>query len=113
MIPEKHNLNAKCNPIVLTKYKNKEKKVYIIFNNLIMISKINIINYYKFGEIGVKDMKIFIDDNIIFEGTLNKNINNIYFSNPFEEESLNYEQKNIERYSEQILENGTKILSLL
>ena len=113
LIPEKHNLNAKCNPIVLTKYKNKEKKVYIIFNNLIMISKINIINYYKFGEIGVKDMKIFIDDNIIFEGTLNKNINNIYFSNPFEEESLNYEQKNIERYSEQILENGTKILSLL
>ena len=115
LLPEKQNVKGKINPIVLTKYKYEENKIYIIFNNLVMLSKINIYNYYKYDAIAVKDMKILLDDNIIFEGELNKKINNIYFFNNDKDNIGNNKIKidEKERYSEKVLENGTKILSLI
>ena len=115
LLPEKQKINGKLNPIVLKKYKNEDNKIYIIFNNLIMLSKIKIYNYFKYDEIAVKDIKIFIDDNIIFEGELNKKINEIYFYNNDKNNTRNNAiiTNENERYSEKILENGTKILSLI
>ena len=118
LLPENRRLDLKLKPMVLTNYKNKENRIYIIFNNLIMISKINIINYYKYDEIAVKDIKILIDDNVIFEGELNKNLNEIFFStmkkNEFNKENKEQILKSNkkERYAEKIFENGTKVLSL-
>ena len=112
-------INPKNKPIFITKFKNEIKRIYIIFNNLIMLSKISIINYYKYEEIAVKDMKIFIDENLIFEGQLNKKLNEIFFSKIERNElkSKNKEQilsvNNNSSFKEQILENGTKILSLI
>ena len=115
LLPEKQKINGKLNPIVLKKYKNEDNKIYLIFNNLIMLSKIKIYNYFKYDEIAVKDIKIFIDDNIIFEGELNKKINEIYFYNNDKNNTRNNAiiTTENERYSEKILENGTKILSLI
>ena len=67
LLPDNRNINGKIKPLILTRYKKSENKLYIIFDNLIMISKINIFNYDKYDEIAVKDIKIFIDDNLIFE----------------------------------------------
>ena len=88
---------------------------YIIFNNLIMLSKIKIINYYKYDEITFKDIIIFINDNIIFEGELNKKINVFYFYNNDKNNTSNNAiiVNKKERYSEKVLENGTKKLSII
>ena len=113
LLPENRNINHKIKPLILTRYKDSENKLYIIFDNLIMISKINIFNYDKYDEIAVKDIKIFIDDNLIFEGELIHNKKNqIFFSNS---EELIPEKNDIirKRYSEKILKNGTKIISLV
>ena len=119
LLPENYVINPKNKPIFITKFKNEIKRIYIIFNNLIMLSKISIINYYKYEEIAVKDMKIFIDENLIFEGQLNKKLNEIFFSKIERNElkSKNKEQilsvNNNSSFKEQILENGAKILSFI
>ena len=119
LFPEKLTINPEINPMILTKYKCEDyvNRIYIIFRNLIMISRINITNYCKYDEISVKCIKIFIDDNLIFEGQLNKNVNDIFFSN---KEMENFYSKkdnsnNIvpDSYLEKELENGTKILSII
>ena len=113
LLPDNRNINNKIKPLILTRYKNNENKIYIIFDNLIMLSKIKIFNYDKYDKFAVKDIKIFIDDNLIFEGEINPNKKNqIFFSNSDE---LISEKNDIirERYSEKILKNGTKILSLV
>ena len=119
LLPENYVINPKNKPIFITKFKNEIKRIYIIFNNLIMLSKISIINYYKYEEIAIKDMKIFIDENVIFEGQLNKKLNEIFFSQIERNElkSKNKEQilsvNNNSSFKEKILENGTKILSFI
>ena len=127
LFPEKLKINPKINPIILTKYKNINcykngdyaNRIYFIFNNLIMLSRINITNYRKYDEISVKCIKIFFDDNIIFEGQLNKNVNEIFFSNKEMEtfyskrDTIDSHKIKIERYSEKEFENGTKILSII
>ena len=123
-MPENRVLSPTIQPLILTKYininkyknKKKENRIYIIFNNLIMISKIHIINYYKYDEIAVKDIKIFIDNILIFEGKLNKKENDIIFSNKLiksqnsKDEEIHIEK---ERYCEKEFDNGTKVLSLI
>jgi hypothetical protein len=127
LFPDKLTINPKINPIILTKYKNINcsknedyvNRIYIIFNNFVMISKIYIKNYCKYDEISVKCIKIFIDDNLIFEGQLNKNDNEIFFSNKemedFYSKKDKIESNNIiaDRYLEKEFENGTKILSII
>ena len=114
LLPENRIINGKINPMILTKNKNNENRIYIIFKNLIMLSKINIINYNKYDEIAVKNIKILIDDNLIFEGELNnKKINQIFFSNINDELISDNNDIIKERYSEKTLEDGTKILSLV
>lgn len=128
LLPEKQNINPKIKPIILTKYKNINNykninggnKIYIIFNDLIILSKIRIINYYKYDEIAVKDIKIFIDDNILFEGQLNKKTNEIFFSNKEMNNYLKNNEINLikneiepERFFEKEFENGTKTLTLI
>ena len=119
LLPENLIISPKMNPIIITKYKNEEKRLYLIFNNLIMLSKICIINYYKYEQIAVKDIKIFIDDNLIFEGKLNTKLNEIFFSS-IEQNEINIKKKEINldinnnnNIQEKVLENGTKVLSLI
>ena len=122
-MPENRVLSPTVQPLILTKYininnyknKKRENRIYIIFNNLIMLSKIHIINYYKYDEIAVKDIKIFIDNILIFEGKLKKE-NDIIFSNKLiknqnsKNEEIHIEE---ERYCEKEFDNGTKVLSLI
>ena len=121
LFPNKLTINPKINPIILTKYKNINcsknadyvNRIYIIFNNLIMISRIYIKNYCKYDEISVKCIKIFIDDNLIFEGQLNKNDNEIFFSNYSKKDKIESNKIIADRYLEKEFENGTKILSII
>ena len=126
LVPENHNINPKISPMFLAKYnyfnssKNKEgeNRIYVIFYNYIILSKIHIVNYYKYDEIAAKDIKILIDDKIIFEGELNKKDNDIYFSNSFDIEDnnnindVNYIEDD-KRYKELIYNDGTKVLTLV
>ena len=145
-MPEGTEIKTKSKPLILSKLYNYndvnndlgENRVYFIFNHCIGISKIIINNYEKYSEIAAKHIKIFIDDNIIFEGNLkNEDINNIYFCDKkiFNKEkkkmidkksNLSHEfdiklnefkknisnQINLERYIEYERKNGTKILKL-
>ena len=88
LMPEGTQVKTKKKPLILSKLYNfnevnnklGENRIYFIFNHCIAISKIKIINYEKYLEIATKHIKIFLDDNIIFEGDLkNIEINNIYF----------------------------------
>ena len=145
-MPEGSQIKAKSKPLILSKLYNfndvnndlGENRVYFIFNQCIGISKISINKYEKYSEIAAKHIKIFLDDNIIFEGNLkNEDINNIYFCDKkyFNKEKkkmidkknnlshefdikMNEFNKNInnqiisERYIEYEQKNGTKILKL-
>ena len=112
LFPDKLTINPKINPIILTKYKNINNSKNEDYVN-------NIKNYCKYDEISVKCIKIFIDDNLIFEGQLNKNDNEIFFSNKemedFYSKKDKIESNNIiaDRYLEKEFENGTKILSII
>ena len=148
VMPEGTQIKYKKKPLILSKLYNfndannklGENRIYFIFNQCIAISKIKIINYEKNLEIAAKHIKIFLDDNIIFEGDLkNIELNNIYFcdkkyfsnktvkkeifdktnnlSNEFNiklNEIKNDINKNIisERYIEYGGKNGAKILKL-
>ena len=148
VMPEGTQIKYKKKPLILSKLynfndannKSGENRIYFIFNQCIAISKIKIINYEKYLEIAAKHIKIFLDDNIIFEGDLkNIELNNIYFcdkkyfsnktvkkeifdktnnlSNEFDiklNEIKNDINKNIisERYIEYGGKNGSKILKL-
>lgn len=50
----------------------KENSIFFFFKIPISISYISIKNYRKKKECGVKDIKIYSDDNIIFEGIINQ-----------------------------------------
>ena len=89
ILPEAQRINPNNRPIILSKLQfikdlNNdlgEKRIYFIFNECIALSRICIHNYNKNLDISAKDIKILLDDNIIFEGKLKKiGINNIYFS---------------------------------
>ena len=148
IMPEGNQIKSKKKPLILSKLYNYngasnklgENRIYFIFNQCIAISKIQIINYEKYLDIAAKHIKIFLDDNIIFEGDLkNIEINNIYFcdkkyfSNKTEKKRIldrtnnlsnkleiklneikNDINKNIisERYIEYEGKNGAKILKL-
>ena len=109
---------AKYNYFNSSKNKEGENRIYVIFYNYIILSKIHIVNYYKYDEIAAKDIKILIDDKIIFEGELNKKDNDIYFSNSFDIEDnnnindVNYIEDD-KRYKELIYNDGTKVLTLV
>ena len=51
----------------------KENSMYFFFKIPVAISYIKIKNFSENEECGVKDAKIYMDDKIIFEGTLNRN----------------------------------------
>ena len=98
LMPESQRINPNIRPMILCKLHNindvendlGENRIYFIFNECITLSKICIHNYNKYLDIAAKDIKIFLDDNIIFEGELNNvTINTIYFS-----ENNNYNNKN-------------------
>ena len=127
LLPDNHIINPKISPMFLAKYnyfnnsKNKGglNRIYIIFYNYIILSKIQITNYFKYDEIATKDIKIFIDDKIIFEGELNKKNNDIYFSNNFDIKDNNININNVnysgegKRYKELKYRDGTKVLTLV
>ena len=98
LMPESQRINPNIRPMILCKLHNVndiennlgENRIYFIFNECISLSKICIHNYNKYLDIAAKDIKIFLDDYIIFEGQLNNiTINTIYFS-----ENNNYNNKN-------------------
>ena len=92
ILPGNKKFNLSKEPMIFCDYLNfndviskgnsgEINRIYIIFNYCVIISKIKIKHYEKNKEISVKDIKIFMDDNVIFEGELKINeINNIYFS---------------------------------
>ena len=88
MMPGAKKINPNNRPIFLSKFHNfnhannelGENRIYFIFSECITLSRICVHNYNKSLDIAVKDIKILLDDNIIFEGELkNKENNNIYF----------------------------------
>jgi hypothetical protein len=88
-LPDLQKINLNNRPLVLSKYhffndaNNKlgENRIYFIFNECIVLSRICINNYDKYLDIAVKDIKILLDDSVIFEGVLkNMGVNNIYFN---------------------------------
>ena len=98
LLPDSQKINPDSRPMILSKLhyfndiNNKlgENRIYFIFNDCITLSKVCIHNYNKYLDIATKEIKIFLDDKIIFEGELkNIEINNIYFS-----EKTKYNEKN-------------------
>ena len=98
LMPESQRINPNIRPMILCRLHNindiendlGENRIYFIFNECITLSKICIHNYNKYLDIAARDIKIFLDDNIIFEGELNNvTINTIYFC-----ENNNYNNKN-------------------
>jgi hypothetical protein len=90
LLPGQYIVQPKEIPIFLINYKrlnhiynlNGENRLYFIFNECTTIRKITIINYNKFLNMAVKDIKILLDGKVIFEGELkNSEPNHIYFYN--------------------------------
>jgi hypothetical protein len=90
LLPGQNIVQPKEIPLFLINYKrlnhiynvNGENRLYFIFNECITIRKITIINYNKFLNMAVKDIKILLDGKVIFEGELkNSEPNHIYFYN--------------------------------
>ena len=88
ILPEALRVNPTTRPLIFSKFhffndlNNDlgENRIYFIFNECIILSRICIHNYNKNLDIATKDIKILLDDNIIFEGELkNIDINNIFF----------------------------------
>ena len=81
LFPEKALLsNAKAAPLLLSPFQNLKKiyvkpkkgnRMIIIFESFAMISEIKIMNYTKIPKAGAKEIKIFLDGNIIYEGECN------------------------------------------
>ena len=89
LLPFQREIKPDEIPIFLINYKrhnhiynmNGDTRLYFIFNEYITISKIAFINYNKFYDMAVKDIKILLDGKVLFEGELkNYEINYIYFS---------------------------------
>ena len=148
ILPEAKRINPYNRPLILSKlnkFKNinnnfGEKRIVFIFNECVALSKISINNYNKNIDISAKEIKILLDENIIFEGVLKKlEINNIYFfdkkkwnekhcfiktNNIYDNKIPSKEKKfksmynkykfkfREERYIEYEGKNGTKILQL-
>ena len=109
-LPDLQKINLNNRPLVLSKYhffndaNNKlgENRIYFIFNECIVLSRICINNYDKYLDIAVKDIKILLDDSVIFEGVLkNMGVNNIYFN---DKKSWN---KNNDKNVKNVLNNNT------
>ena len=90
LLPGQNIVQPKEIPLFLINYKrlnhiynvNGENRLYFIFNECTTIRKITIINYNKFLNMAVKDIKILLDEKVIFEGELkNSKPNHIYFYN--------------------------------
>lgn len=141
LLPGQNALQPREIPLFLINYKklnhiynvNGENRLYFIFNECTTISKITIINYSKFLNMAVKDIKILLDEKVIFEGelknsepnhiyfykvrnNLSKSINNLHKRNKFFpnlENNIdnNIKKSNNSRYNEYIQQN-LKILSL-
>ena len=112
-LPDLQKINLNKRPMVLSKYhffndsNNEfgENRIYFIFNECIVLSRICINNYNKYLDIAVKDVKILLDDNVIFEGVLkNTGLNNIFFN-----DKKNW-NKNIDKKSKNISSNNTTAL---
>ena len=58
---------------------NKNNRMYFIFDDPVGISLINIENFNK-ENFSLKEIKILLDDNIIYEGKLKKGMNSIIFT---------------------------------
>ena len=112
-LPDLQKINLINRPMILSKYhyfndsNNElgENRIYFIFNECIILSRICINNYNKYLDIAAKDIKILLDDKIIFEGALkNMGINNIYFN---EKKNL----KGIDKNFKKVLSNNSSTLS--
>ena len=103
-------------PLVLSKYYNENSvlgngeivRVYFIFNEPICLHHISIFNHSINKEMSVKELKILLDDRIIFEGTLSSNEENII---NFNENSPEFNKRRIDKEKE-IYKNGVHILKL-
>jgi len=136
LLPGQNVIQPKEVPLFLINYKrlnhiynvNGENRLYYIFNECTTIRKITIINYSKFLDMAVKDIKILLDGKVIFEGELkNSEPNHIYFyndkynlsksihnlnkRNQINDIDNNIKKSNNSRYNEYIQPN-LKILSL-
>lgn len=142
LLPGQNVVQPKEIPLFLINYKrmnhiyntNGENRLYFIFNECTTLSKITIINYNKFLNMAVKDIKILLDEKVIFEGELKnsepnhiyfykdknnllKSINNLHKKNQIysklnnDDEGNNIKKSNNSRYNEYIQPN-LKILSL-
>ena len=81
-LPDKTNLKSESTPFYISNYVNRNKRdfselkggnrIIIISDSLLILFKVIIGNYTKHTDIGVKETKIFIDGNVIFEGKIPK-----------------------------------------
>jgi hypothetical protein len=75
------NINVLNNELKNVYDCNKNNRIYFIFNDPIGISLINIENFNNNKEnFSLKDIKILLDDNIIYEAKLKKGMNSIIFT---------------------------------
>ena len=105
--PDKTILNPQSNPVLFTRYSNINSvnenrglnRIIFIFDNFFILNKIIIKNYSKYYDIGIKEIKIFIDENIIYEGEIksNGNITKLFFNN-LDNEYIDNENEIIKPY---------------
>ena len=105
--PDKTILNPQSNPVLFTRFSNINSvnenrglnRIIFIFDNFFILNKIIIKNYSKYYDIGIKEIKIFIDENIIYEGEIktNGNITKLFFNN-LDNEYIDNENEIIKPY---------------
>jgi hypothetical protein len=120
IMPESKRIYFNNKPLFLCKYHNfndanndlGENRAYFIFKQYITLSRICIYNYYKKSDIATKDIKILLDDAIIFEGELkNKGIKNDIFFCDYDNFSDNVNDNDIVKNlsNSKILNKGIKM----
>ena len=111
LFPEKQKLisNNKLSPFILTKFCGNNS-IYLIFNNFIILSSIYIDNYNQNFGICAKNIKILLDEKIIFEGEIKYNdINDIYFKEMNEKTKGKYFNEKLEISSSELENSRRKI----
>ena len=93
---------------------NGINRIYFFYENYIQLNKIEIKNYSKNYSMNIKDIKIFIDDNIIYEGEIKgngqNNIINFNYNEALNESYVNQDER--PRY-EMIQINQIKMLRII
>ena len=93
---------------------NGINRIYFFYEKYIQLNKIEIKNYSKNYSMNIKDIKIFIDDNIIYEGEIKgngqNNIINFNYNEALNESYVNQDER--PRY-EMIQINQIKMLRII